>query len=105
VRALLSIVGGRGVDEKLVDRDCIYWNHKHKTPETVKVAEALFHHIRRMCAEQTRLGSAETLEIKKWALRRAVVRETGEFVVPPEILPSRILIEGPSQAPHLNVQV
>jgi hypothetical protein len=90
------------------------YNHKHKTPETVKVAEALFPHIRRMCAEQTRLGSAGTLEqarIKKWvawALRRlnkAVARETGEFVVPPEILPSRIMIEGPSQAPHLNVQV
>ena len=91
------------------------YNHKHKTNETVKVADALLPHIRSMWTEgHTKLGSAKTLEearINKWVawglrrLNKAVMREKEQFVVPPEIVPARIKIDGPSPAPHLNVQV
>lgn len=91
------------------------YNHKNKTSETIKVADALLPHIRRMWAEeQTTLASATTLEearVKKWVawglkrLNRAVSREKDEFVVPPEIVPSRIKIDGPSTIPHSNVQL
>jgi len=91
------------------------YNHNHKTTETVKVADALLPHIHKMWTEgHTKFGSAKTVEearINKWVawglkrLNKAVSREKGEFVVPPEIVPSRIIIDGSSPAPHLNVQI
>jgi len=88
------------------------YNHNHKTTETVKVADSLLPHINKMWTEGLR--SAKTVEearINKWVawglkrLNNALSREKGEFVVNPETVPTRIMIDGPSPAPHLNVQV
>lgn len=83
------------------------------TTETVKVAETLLPHIRRMSTRKhANLGTASSIEearISKWVawglkrLNKAVSRANGEFVVPPEIVPERISIQTPSSAPESNV--
>jgi hypothetical protein len=86
---------------------------KNKTEETIKVAEALLPHIQRMWKEEgNSLGKTTGLErarISRWVvlalkrLNRALKKESRE-VVSPEVLPKRIIIDGPSPVPHLNVQ-
>ena len=89
------------------------YNPEHMTTETVKVAEALLPHIRRMSTEtRANLSTASTVEearVSKWVawglkrLDKAVSHAKGESVVPPEMVPERITIHTPSPAPQLNV--
>ena len=86
---------------------------KNKTEETIKVAEALLPHIQRMWKEEgNSLGTTTGLErarVARWVvlalkrLNRALKKESRD-VVSPEVLPRRIIIDGPSPVPRLNVQ-
>lgn len=86
------------------------YNHKYKTDETVKVAEALLPSIRKMWTNEEKIGSAKSLDearVNRWVslslkrLNGAVQREKGEVVV--QAIPTRIIVEKPSSTTQLNV--
>ncbi len=89
------------------------FDKNNKTEETIKVAEALLPHIQRMWKEGgSSLSTTTGLErarISRWVvlalkrLNRALKKESREVVVPSEVLPRRIMIDGPSPVPHLNL--